>query len=77
MDTRIGECHRSFKTASKMKVCMHILILTPKKVPKKAGKQLLFGFKVFLLPIVLPKGQLTEVPIYFKIFTIKVVGQTI
>ena len=49
----------------------------PKKVTKSISKQLQFGFKVFLLPIALPQGQLTEVPIYFKIFTIKVVGQTI
>ena len=45
----------------------------PKKVPKKAGKQLQFAFKVFLLPIALPQGQLTEVPIFFKMFTIKLV----
>ena len=44
---------------------------------KSTSKQLQFGFKVFLPPIALPQGQLTEVPIYFKIFTIKVVGQTI
>ena len=53
----------------------HPLML--EKVTKSTSKQLQFGFKVFLLPIALPQGQLTEVPIYFKVFTIKVVGQTI
>ena len=45
--------------------------------PKNAGKQLHIGFKVFLLPITLPKGQLKEVPIHFRIFTIQVAGQII
>ena len=54
-----------------------VLPINAKKVTKSISKQLQFGFKVFLLPIALPQGQLTEVPIYFKIFTIKVVGQTI
>ena len=48
-----------------------------KKFQKNAGKRLQIAFKVFLLPIALPQGQLKEVPIYFKNFTIKVVGQTI
>ena len=54
-----------------------VLPINAKKVTKSISKQLQFGFKVFLLPIALPQGQLKEVPIYFKIFTIKVVGQTI
>ena len=48
----------------------------PKKVTKSTSKQLQFGFKVFLLPIALPKGQLTEDTISFRMFTIKVAGQT-
>ena len=36
-----------------------------------------FGIKDFLLPNALPQGQLTEVPLYFEIFNIKVDGQTI
>ena len=48
-----------------------------KKFQKNAGKWLQIGFKVFLLPIALPQGQLRSVTIYFKIFTIKVIGQTI
>ena len=74
---RIGECQQSFTTAPIMKACMHILVLTPKEGQKKDSKQLRFGFKVFLLPIALPQGRLKEVPIHFKNFTIKVVGQTI
>ena len=48
-----------------------------KEFQKNAGKRLQIGFKVFLLPIALPQGLLMEVPIYFKIYTIKVVGKTI
>ena len=47
------------------------------KNSKNANKLLKFGFKVFLLSIALPQGLLKVVPIYFKIFTVKVVGQTI
>ena len=59
-----------------LSLCL-ILPINAKKVPKSTSKQLQFGSKVFLLPIALPQGLLKEVPIYFKIFTIKVVGQTI
>ena len=57
----------------------YIKVQPSRKNSKKkiAGKGLQIGFKVFLLPIALPQGQLKEVPIYFKNFTIKVVGQTI
>ena len=48
-----------------------------KEFQKNAGKRLQIAFKVFLLPIALPQGQLKEVPIYFKNITIKVVGQII
>ena len=54
-----------------------IKVQPSRKNSKNASKRLQIGFKVFLLPIGLPQGQLKEVPIYFKIFTIKVVGQTI
>ena len=33
-----------------------------------------FEIEVFRLPTALPQGQLAEVPLYFEIFTIKVVG---
>ena len=56
---------------------MHIFVLTPKKGHKNDSKQHQLGFKVFVLPIVLPHRQVKEVPIFFKIFTFKVVGQTI
>ena len=47
-----------------------IKVCPSRKIPKN-------GFKVFLLPIAFVQGQLKKVPIYFNIFTIKVVGQTI
>ena len=40
-------------------------------------KHFQFGIEVFLLSNALPQGQLTEVPLYFEIFNIKVDGQTI
>ena len=49
-------------------------------LPKKVSKKYENGFGLdlkFSTAIALPQGQLTEVPVYFKIFTIKVVGQTI
>ena len=77
LSNKIGECHGSFKSPPRIREYTYFYPLLPKKVKKSISKQLQFGFKVFLLPIALPQGQLTEVPIYFKIFTIKVVGQTI
>ena len=49
--------------------------------PKKGGKALAngfrFDFKVYYYGLPYDQGQLTEVPLNFYIFTIKVVGQTI
>ena len=74
--TRVGEYHRSFKTAP-LKPPNFCLGLFKSNHQKNASKQLQIGFKVFLLPNALPQGQLTEVPLYFEIFNIKVDGQTI
>ena len=57
-----------------------IMFSSTHKYQKKAQKNQQtpsVWIKVFLLPIALPQGQLSEVPIYIKIFTIKAVGQTI
>ena len=77
VSSRVGEYHRSFKTAPQIVAWVYWSPTTKKKFQKTASKQLQIDFKVFLLPIALPQGLLKEVPIYFKIFTIKVVGQTI
>ena len=74
---RVGEYHRSFKTAPQIIAWVYKSPTIKKKFQKNAGKRLQIGFKVFLLPFALPQGLLKEVPVYFKIFTIEVVGQTI
>jgi len=77
MDARVGEYHRSFKTAPQIIAWVYKSQTIKKKFQNNASKRLQIAFKVFLLPIALPQGQLKEVPIYFKNVTIKVVGQTI
>ena len=73
----LGEYHRSFKTAPLIIAWVYQGPTITKNSKKNADKRLQIGFKVFLLPIALPQGQLKEAPVFFKIFTIKVVGQTI
>jgi len=48
-----------------------------KKFNLEGNNHFQFGIKVFLQPNALPQGQLTEVPLYFENFNIKVDGQTI
>ena len=43
MEVRIGQYHRSLKTAPKIEVCIHIWQLTPKKVRKNASKLIGIG----------------------------------
>ena len=41
MVNRIGQYHRSLKTAPKIEVCIHLV--TPKKVRKNTGKRMRIG----------------------------------
>ena len=69
MSNKIGEC---VTDPSKHPLGFGFMLGLPtitEKRPKSSGKRLQFGFKVFLMPIALPQGHITEVPVYFKIFT--------
>ena len=76
MIIRVGEYHQSFKTAPSS--CLGLLKFPyQEKLQENAGKRPPVGFKVFQLPTALPQGQFAEVPLYFRFFTTKVVGQRV
>ena len=49
-----------------MKVCMHILVLTLKKVQKRLAKSFSLDFKFFYCPLLYPKVSLKRFPIISK-----------
>ena len=55
---------------------MHAHTQIPKKFQNILTKSFGLDLKFFYCPL-LPQGKLTDVPIYFKIVTIQVIGQTI
>ena len=48
-----------------------------KKIRFEGHNHLQFWNEVFRLPTALPQGQLAEVPLYFKIFIVKIDVQTL
>ena len=74
---RVGEFHRPFKTPPRILVYAQFYPYNPKKCQKVLATGLGLEFQVYYYGSPYDQGQLTEVPLNFEIFAIKVVGQII
>ena len=75
--SRIGECHRSFKTNLEFGFMLNSTHTYQKSAKKVPGTGLGLDLQVYYYESPYNQGQLTEVPLNFKLIAIKVVGQTI
>ena len=74
MCSRGGQTEKSFGITSKNTYFCPKGQCLLQQIWFEGHNHLQFWNEVFRLPTALPQGQLAEVPLYFEIFTIKVVG---
>ena len=74
---RIGEFYKPFKTPLEFEILLSSMHTYQKKCEKVLATSLGLDLKVYYCGFPYDLGQLTEVPMNFQVFAIKVVGQTI
>ena len=77
LNIRVGECYESSLVTAIISLCTLFKRKSVKKVFKSTATSSELDFKLYYYESPYDQGQLTEVPLNFKLLGIKLIGQTI